>query len=482
MSEKKTDFDVRQFCRRLEALNASDSAYALQAISRLVIEVISRQSSVGRVFSSRDLDLTAQAIGARIVDGIIPPAKRNDHIVYLLTQVGQYGGHGRVLRDIIAATQAHKKTLILSHVFPGNSSEYDIIIRSGVEVEIAPDDDAACKTRWIAERLAALAPSKCYMMLHHFDAVLVAVAQPALTGKLVFIHNCDHALSLGVHIPHAIHVDFHPKGFFRCRVERRSGADSTTPSGYIIPLTAEDIGTRRGGHFMQRGHATTCTTGGPEKFTNMHYTESRPYLYQYVEIVGAILSTSRGTHIHVGPLPEKIIAQIRAEVVFNGLPEDRFIYIPNAPSIWKVFLDEAVDVYVGSAPYGGGRATVEAMGAGLPLIIHSNYRSNFLSVECEVYNGAMIWQNIDQIRNFISNLTPGLLCQHSAISRSYYEDNHTPQRLEDALARIDRGLKPTDPKPIGWFGDPLQDFMDEALEGMKKIATDETTNLFSLGG
>jgi hypothetical protein len=475
-----TNFDVRRFCFHVEALAGTDPARGLWAISQLVLRVISRQSSIGRVFSSRELDLAAQAIGARIVAGISPAPKREDHIVYLLTQVGQFGGHGRVLRDLIAADSARKKTLILSHVFPATSSEYDIIVESGVKVEVAPQGDIAQKTRWIAERLAAIAPRKSYMMLHQFDAALVAAAQPTLTGQLVFVHNCDHALSLGVHIQHAVHADFHRKGFFRCRAERVHPGYQIAP-GYIIPLTAEDIGMRRGGRFMQRGHLTTCTTGGFEKFVNEHFREPRPYLYQYLNMVGATFAASRGTHIHVGPLPDEIVARIRTEVASLGLPENLFIHIRNAPSIWQVFLDEAVDVYLGSIPYGGGRATVEAMGAGLPLVIHSNYRSEFLCVECEVYRDAMIWRDFDQFRRHVGLLGQASLERHSALSRAYYEDFHAPRRLEEALARIDRGLLQPEPEPLTWRGDPLQDFIDEALPDMHRMEIEETTGVLALG-
>jgi hypothetical protein len=476
-----TDFDVRRFCSRVEELGAVDPARALWAISRLVLDVISRQSSIGRVFSSRPLDLAAQAIGARLVAGIRVAPKRQDHIVYLFTQVGEFGGHGRVLRDLIAAEPGRKKTLILSHVFPAGSSEYNVISESGVAVEVAPDVDIAHKARWIAERLAAIAPEKSYMMLHQFDAALVAAAQPALTGQLVFLHNCDHSLCLGVHIQHAVHADFHRKGFFRCRSERTRPALQIAP-GYIVPLTADDIGTRRGGRFMQRGHVTTCTTGGVEKSVNAHYLEPRPYLYQYSGLVASTLAASRGTHIHVGPLPDEMIAQIRADVASLSLPENRFVHIRNAPSVWQLFLDEAVDVYIGSVPYGGGRATVEAMGAGLPLLIHSNYRSEFLCVECEVYRDAMIWRNFDQFRDHIGRLTPIVLERQSALSRAYYEGFHAPRQLREALARIDRGLPQPEPEPLAWRGDALQDFIDDVLPGMQRSKTGETAALLALGG
>jgi len=437
-----------------------------------VLEVISRQSSIGRVFSSRQLDLATVEIGARLTEDIQSPHKRNDHIVYLLSQVGQFGGHGRVLADLIAAERASRKTLLLSHVLPSMSSEYDIFLRAGISVEVAPDGDLAQKALWVSQRLAHIAPRKSYMMLHQFDSALVAAAQPKFTGSLVFVHNCDHSLSLGVHIPHAKHADFHRKGWLRCSSERLEN------SGFVIPLTATDIGPRNK-QFMQRNRIKTCTSGGFEKFTNHHYIEPRPYLYQYPEMVGVVLQATGGPHLHVGPLPDEMLQEIRRRIDLLGLPPDLFVHIPNAPSIWELLVRENVDLYLGSIPYGGGRATVEAMGAGVPLLIHSNYRSEFLSVEFEIYREAMVWRTFDELRAHLGGLTSQKLSRQSAASRAYYQKHHAAKRLRKAIAKIDRNRFERAPHQFHVMADFLQDFMDTGLG--EAPFPDETAAVLKLG-
>lgn len=475
MSEDVTQFDVRKFCCRVRALAASDPGKALWAISQLVLQVISRQSSVARVFSSQQLDLVTLNIGASLLADLRLSARSENHVVYLLTQVGQYGGHGRVLRDLINANSSARQTVILSHVAPASVSEFDVISAAGVDVVVAPEVSLDRKVHWIGQRLAAIGPTRTYMMVHPFDVVTVAAAQPGFCGQLVFLHNCDHSLSLGVHIPHALHGDFHRKGFSKCRSERRGRP------GYIVPLTADDKGSRCKEPFLARGHITTCTTGGFEKFTNRLFVEPRQYLYQYEDMVRAIVGATNGTHIHVGPLPDELVSRIRNSIAHLGIPEERFWHVPSVESVWEFFLRETIDIYVGSAPSGGGRATVEAMGAGLPLIVHSNYRSAFLCVEDEVYSDAMVWRDFDQLQSYLSIVDQQQLLNHSVLSRSYYEDYHTPQKLAEALARMERGLPQPEPEQCNWLGDDLQDFIDGCIKDLENMPTDEMATLLNLG-
>lgn len=448
-----------ELCSEYLALSKRSPHAALQAISSLVLRIISYQSSVARVFSSPELDSLCESIGSALTNDIRPGNSPGDRIVYLLTQLGRSGGHSRVLLDLIAAEPGPEKILILSHVPPATESFIDQAALAGVTIHVTPDCDLAAKVSWIAHKLAELCPRKTYMMLHHFDSVLVAAARPWLTGRLVYIHNCDHSLALGVHIEHGSHVDHHRKGYLQCKRER-----SGEPP-HIVPLAAADLGHRVGLPFFLRGHLLTCTSGGFEKFTNQHFIERIPYHYTYPEMVEALLGVSRGTHIHIGPLPQSCIDEIAGAVEELGLEASRFVHVPHVDSVWQFLLDQTVDLYVGSVPLGGGRATVEAMGAGLPLLIHSNYRSEFLSVEFEVYENAMIWRNFAQLRQHVRTLNVENLQRHSALARGFYKAHHTMQKFQEALARVDSGLPEKSVPGYIYLPDRLQEFLDEHPRG-----------------
>jgi hypothetical protein len=153
-------------------------------------------------------------------------------------------------------------------------------------------------------------------------------------------------------------------------------------------------------------------------------------------------------------------------IIRRGLDElavsrDRFIHIEYVPSLWTALLELGVDAYLGSFPLGGGRATIEAMGAGLPLIIHENYRSHFFSVQFEVYRGAAVWRNdAELIAAVTAFASPGTLQQHARASRSYYEDNHTLRLLQERMSgRV--GAMPVKPDHNR---SQMQSFLDEHVD------------------
>src|SRR5262249_39879898 len=115
----------------------------------------------------------------------------------------------------------------------------------------------------------------------------------------------------------------------------------------------------------------------------------------------------------------------------------------------------------GSFPWGGGRTVVEAMGAGLPLIIHSSFYSSFLDSEAHVYDGAMIWRQPAELAAFLSKLEGPQLIEHARRSRAFYEAHHRSDLLRAAIELENAGGEPQPPaRPVRAVS-RLQDFLDE---------------------
>ena len=449
--------------RMLRRLRSGHGDAALKGISQFVAEVILRQSSVARVFSSRELDLACLAMGRALREPAAADAApadvvsgRSDCIVFLVTHLAATGGHSRVLGDLIEAEAAGEYKILATNLFnKPDAGEVSGLYRSqGVSLEVASDQDFAARVQWLQRRLAAIRPRKTYMLIHHSDSISVAAAQPDLTGELVYFHNCDHSLALGVHIPHALHVDPHAKGFYNCR--EREGVRGNV----VWPLTVHDQGHRADRRFLARGHLTTCTSGGFEKFESRHFREQVPYAYRYEDAVPYILQASGGTHIHIGKLSPRMLSGIKSGMADLGIAQDRFIHVEFVPSLWKALLDLEVDVYVGSFPLGGGRAVIEAMGAGVPLIIHANYRSCFFTDINEVYPGAMVWDRPPMLLRTLQQLSPDMLKQHAEKARSFYDRNHRNGLLQAAIAATKQGVLAAPQRPE-FSGDALQSYLDD---------------------
>jgi hypothetical protein len=382
---------------------------------------------------------------------------REDHIAYLVTVLPKVGGHTRVLADLVRAERAARQTILISGVNEATDLESlaAFFPSSLVALEVAPPGDLLSRARWMQTRLAQLRPRRTYLLNHHYDAAAIAAAQPDLVGKLVYIHHADHMLALGVHVSHARHVDLHALGFHHCR-EREA-----VVSNVVWPLVVADQGHRVDADFLQHGHLTTCTSGRFGKFEFAYGFGLVPYLYRYEDIVPLIVQASGGAHIHIGELSDSALARIRTGLSAAGVPPSRFVYIPYVASLWRTLLERGVDVYIGSFPWGGGRTVAEAMGAGLPLIIHANYYSAFLDSEAHVYDGAMIWRQPAELAAFLSKLDGSQLVQHARRSRAFYETHHKPELLRAAIELENAGGEPPPPARPVRSASRLQDFLDE---------------------
>lgn len=437
---------------------AGNLAKALDQIRQLVVAVISRESSWAAVFSSPDLDRLCLELGRLNRLPSVSPVNQ-EQIVFLATGLSRLGGHTRVLLDLIAADPGRKVTVLITnvhHELPRD--EYDEIIdTSRADVELAPDENLALRLGWLQQRLSELRPARTYILQHHFDPVIVAAAQPELVGQLFYYHNCDHSLALGVHIPHAVHVDFNGKGFHHCRSVKG------VRNNVYWPLVAEVNEYRQPDSFMRDGHIVTATSGGSEKFTSEHLIDQAPYVLSYPAIVPRILRATGGTHIHIGPLATEVQSDVADQLKDCGIEPQRFIHVPWVGDLSGEIVQRRVDLYIGSFPRGGGRAVVEIMGAGVPMLLHSNYSSVFFSDVADVYPGVLQWRWPNELDQVLGGITAELLADHSVRARARYEAHHRPSLLKSAISATLLGKTVPAPEAPAHFPDLLQRYLDRLI-------------------
>ena len=250
-----------ELAARAETLaKAGHLATALDSIREFVLRIIQDQFSHGRVFSSQTLDLHCLKLGN--LGGSEDIKEDRQGLVFIATEIAPTGGHTRIIMDIALAHDERPRNILLSNVAnqPISADLTNQFQALGFNLQTAPNGNAAEKLRWMQDRLTNLMPVRTYMLIHPFDAVSVATVQKRLCGELYYIHNNDHALALGVHIPHAVHVDFHMKGYSQCRLGEGVRLNQ------LWPVVATDKGSL-GAPALDRGHLlTTCTCGGFEKF------------------------------------------------------------------------------------------------------------------------------------------------------------------------------------------------------------------------
>lgn len=404
---------------------------ALRAITRMVDLISCEPINTGRVFGSSLLDNLCQEIGAanlsRTGGGVRPSNEGQGGrvTVYIASRLSAAGGHTAALADIIRLSPPGRNIIMVTGV-GGPTNHAAVMPRfastSDLHFEYVPCGSFASKLDWIQRRLQAIAPTEVWLFNHHQDSVAVAAVQPQAGYRLRFYHHGDHHLCLGVHLDGADHIDIHPTGFHCCR------GDLGIQGNRYLPLVVADQGVRSPSLRFRSGNTLlTCTVANFNKI-------EVPYFVRYADVIPALLLATGGRHLHIGQLRSATLRQIRQGLRKRGLPDSAFQHIPYVTSVWRALLEHGVDIYVASFPHGGGRTLIEAMGAGIPVAIHSHCASRLLGAFDLAYPGAMVWHIPEELLEHINAADADTLSLHSSLARARYEAFHRDDVLRQALS------------------------------------------------
>jgi len=446
-------------------------AESLDALRDAADTIINNQRSVARIYASRRLDALCEEI-AKASPGDAK-AERNasrhgNGTVILATELAAAGGHVEVIKDLVRLSDLPRPfDLLLTDNFQriDASTQKGYADAVGVPLHVAKGANSAERLRDAQAFLSRLSPHTVVLLVHNQDAPGVVAGLTSAAKKVVFVHHGDHHLSLGVTCTAFEHVDLSNFAFFNCR--RTLGiADNRF---WPLTLTAEKI-QRHGGMFLRESHAVTCCVGRPEKF------DDPTYQYQYLDLIGLMLQSTGGRHVHIGPLSEAQLRRMHLSLQAHGVVASRLQHVPWVSSVAQALIDHGVDLYMTSFPYGGGKAQVEAMATGLPVLVHKNYRSRFLSGIDIGYPGTMQWADEEELRDILGNLTTDSLESHGLKARIHFERHHS----EDALRRAMQSSSTSDddvPPLAQAHGDGLQSFLDEERQLLNDSTRDEVAHL-----
>ncbi len=432
---------------------------ALNLIINFVESIGKDSRATASIFGSTMLDKLCQRIGAESLKLKKEIAQKNmskktkNNIIYIATELYQSGGHTAVIEDFIRTQPEKEQIIIITDTL--QTAQREVIdnrfAQLPVKIKWAPNGSALDKLIWLQSQLLALQPNQVFLFNHGQDAIAIAAVQPNLTTQLIFYHHCDHQLCLGLYLEYAQHIDPHSFGFYNCR--NKLGVANTK----YIPLTADDLGiSLREVPFLADGILRTCSSGSSLKF-------EQSYLYSYIEEVPKILDVTGGVHIHIGSLSTYALKDIHQWLNERGISPERFIYIPWVKSLWKALYEQRVDIYINSFPLGGGRACVEVMGSGTPIIGHHNYHSRLLGGFDVIYPEAFFWQSSEELYSYLKSLTKEILLKQAVCARKHYELYHQPTILKQCLENLDCLEESLYPPPLRkYVADDLQTFLEKA--------------------
>jgi len=381
-------------------IEADDVSKSLQLVHYFVERIITEPLCTSQVFGSKVLDDLCQHVGRIVFSQLKENATeeiiqhKKNTIVYVVTKLQKSGGHTRVIENFIAV-QPNESHVILSTELLGKSDftylNNLMLEKENLFFEPAVKNSYKDRLLWLQRKILEINPKKIYLFNHHQDSVAVAAIQPEMKLDASFYHHGDHHLCLGVYLSHLEHIDFHPMGYHTCRDEL--GIDNI-----YIPLTVQDKMARPVDlPFLVNDELITCTAAKSNKI-------EIPYFVSYLDIIPKLLKTTGGKHIHIGRLTPWALFKIRRGLKKYGVQPDKFIYTPWVPSVWKALHEYKVDLYIASFPYGGGLTLIEAMGAGVPVILHRHIFSRVLSSIDLAYSEAFNWRSPDELLNYCATV------------------------------------------------------------------------------
>ena len=110
---------------------------------------------------------------------------------------------------------------------------------------------------------------------------------------------------------------------------------------------------------------------------------------------------------------------------------ERFFHKEHVPHLASALCELMPSVYIDSYPIGGARAIVEAMAAGLPICAASHDPNLDSSSFC--YPERLWWTHPAQVGTILAGLDPATLERHAALSRTYFERNHSQSTFKQRL-------------------------------------------------
>jgi len=442
------------------ALNAYAEAIreqiALGNLEPALIDVALRAEAVqndplafARIFGSATLDVLCAELGAAVLSEVeskssVEPIVKGLHALHICTETLSSGGHARVVADLIRVAPEYTHHVVLTNLWSRPqlfTQEFEAL---GARITVLQEGSMLQKLRELTALLDRFECARVFLMNHHQDAVAVAAVGANSRHERFFIHHCDFLFCLGVYLPGVVHVDLHNMGFQDCRDQHQ------VKDNVYWPLVCEDDGTLHSNNFFRSDRLITCCCGAEHKFIGR-------YPIDYFDTIAEMLKGTSGKHIHIGPIQDADKRRLLAKMASYGVEHDRFQHIPHVPNLRAALVELDVDVYMVSFPVGGGRALIEAMAAGVPVLGHRHHHHAVLGSADLLPEASPVWSDVPELLSILRSLKPETLQALSSASRTRFEERHHPRLLAKAV----RGEKLMPPARRAQSIEALQVFLFE---------------------
>ncbi len=417
-------------CSRVrEALERRDYGRALGMLRDAMVMGVRAAARAGVLcHGSPEMDALCREIGhAMAGEAAAAGQPRQPLDLFVASELYATGGHTGLLGDYLRASD-RRRLLAVTRLLNGPRRLPEAVRN---RLDLAPGEVLLCqepdpdgKCRWLIDLIRLHRPQRVFLFTHSHDSAAVAACVPADGIRHHFIHHADHSPALGAFRTDFLHIDLTPFCFACCAPAHGAG-------NRFLSVTAKDLGPRPAAEFAaRRPPLLTAACGSSSKFELGRST-------LYGQSVATILKTTGGRHLHIGDLSPAQLRGIRRILRRHGAAIGQFEHVPFVPSLWHALGERKVDLYVGSLPQRGARASVEAMGSGTPAIWYvASEETRFHDTHMK-YPEAASWHDQGELAALLAGIDGAWLARQSAASRAQFELRHDPRILGRRLAMAD---------------------------------------------
>lgn len=343
-------------------LDAATTEETLEAALRN-IGVLSRTfrdpKIYGRRLFSTGLDALVPKVARRLNLRDVTLAKSNDNVCIVGTEFFRTGGHSRVALDIIERFPQERRPVVFGTKIYSNYSYTSLLqhpeLNSGMGERASVGLTSPTLVGKIVELymiLLVMRPTRIFLMAHPMDLVAVLATWP-FRSIVDFLHHADHVPSIGATLPFSSHVDV----TYTCHLACREAGFDAIYSGMSARRAEAPASERHEGKSLR-----IATCGSSHKYEGARR-------YRWLDYAVAALNAPGSELIHIGPTKPEFEAEIRNALASAGIAPERYVFAGWAASLGEELVKREVDVYLSSFPETGGKANLEAMGVGVPVII-----------------------------------------------------------------------------------------------------------------
>lgn len=406
------------------ALKKNDIENFLCGMIDFYRELCVSQSMQGRHIASREFDEMCQEVGQLTAFELlrkITTLPEIPHHVILITELYCLGGHVEIVRDIVRSSDL-PILLVASNINDRKKPVLQSILEEENVLGLINADESTHldKLRTVQAALANSQLDTIFMLTHGYDAVAVAAITSDIGKNVMFFHHCDHYPALGCYLQGARHIDLHNVGYLRCRNE------FNMQNNRYMCLSSMNLKSRRSDCFANPC-LKTASCGGLHKILNTSYHLS------YKEIVLHILQSYKGVHFHVGHLHDDYLRGFYNSLEHYGLSDEQFIYLGEVPNLSEVLTQLEIDFYLPTLPQSGGKAIIDTMAAGIPILAHQNARDRLWGSIDLIYPSAPTWATLVELDQVLRQADEVYWRNQARDSRAYFDRFHSETMFLDQL-------------------------------------------------